>query len=69
MTLTQWANAYGKVIHTHPTSGGKWTPDFYDSSPDQSRTVGRSDLWRLDDYIVSSVCGGSIWFIPRLEDK
>ncbi len=67
MTLAQWAKFTGKVVHDHKHSditGAKWVADYY-GEPEEYR----ADLWRLEDYVVSSVLGGSIWLVPRLGDS
>lgn len=76
MTLAQWnasaqgqGNTRGAVpfiptdAHTGrpsgPATGAYVVPD------DQTIAHVRTYLFRLDDYIVSSVTGGTIWLIPR----
>jgi hypothetical protein len=57
MTLALWSSFHGKTANVHTNGIARWIPDFVGDS--------RSELWRLDDYIVSSVCGGTIWLLPR----
>ena len=59
MTLAQWAKLWPNKVQQHPT-----TKQWY--TPDSVHTAHRPGAWSLDDYLVSSVCGGSIWFLPRL---
>lgn len=54
MTLRDWIEQYQRVVHLLPGETG-WLPDYIGP--------GRAELWHLTDYIVSSVCGGSIWLI------
>ena len=58
MTLQEWAAGWPYAVRQH-THGARWTPD----------AVGHEDhytqAFRLSDYLVSSVSGGSIWFIQR----
>lgn len=58
MTLAQWAAEWPYAVAIH-ANGLSWTPD---------RTgveTLRTKAWGLSDYRVSSVRGGSIWFMPR----
>lgn len=69
MTLQQWAKGWPyRVIafrptnaetgaHTGPETGAMVTPDTVHPS--------RAEAWHLTDYRVSSVSGGSIWFVRR----
>jgi hypothetical protein len=62
MTLEQWRNSY----ETHST--GRFHPKGAYVRPDSSDIEhGRTWLWALSDYLVSSVTGGSIWLVPRQE--
>jgi hypothetical protein len=55
-TLDQWAEKQPYALGTK--GGGKWMPDGLN-------LVDRAAAWDLDDYFVSSVSGGTIWFAPR----
>ncbi len=60
MTLEQWLNIPGRKHVWHNAPGTKVvgihdTPDIIPIRP---------DLWRLEDYRVSSVTGGMIWLMP-----
>lgn len=73
MTLAQWsthwpyrvtvgqsaleAAACGRTIDDLPNATMAVTPDSIDAV--------RSGAWSLEDYRVSSVRGGSIWFMRR----
>lgn len=59
MTLQEWAAKQPLAVTRHP----KYFNSF--SVPDDSRLVDRPDAWCLEDYRVTSVTGGSIWFSPR----
>ena len=56
MTLTEWEMKYSRFVRKHK-NGQYHIPDFVGNE--------RADLFHLSDYIVSSVTGGTIWFIPR----
>ena len=58
VTLAEWAKTSKYAVRRHP-SGAWWYPD--------TDPLGSSGLWKLDDYVVSSVTGGSIWLVPREE--
>lgn len=62
MTLKEWATDWPYTVQQHKL-GAMWTPDTAD--PRVSHI--RREAWRLSDYLVSSVSGGSIWFIRREE--
>ena len=62
MTLREWENLADR--HAFILQGkdkAYWIPD----------TIGLQDsglrplLWRLSDYLVSSITGGTIWLVPR----
>lgn len=59
LTLAQWLEGW-------PYRGrqfGEYSFAVPDSAHDERY---RSQAWRLSDYLVSSVSGGSIWFFPRV---
>lgn len=59
MTLAQWAEQWPYVIRqVGSTADVLVTPDTTHES--------RSQAFWLEDYLVSSVSGGSIWFRRRL---
>jgi hypothetical protein len=59
MTLKRWAAKQGELLRKH---GQAFViPD--------GRLVDRAAAWRLSDYAVSSVAGGSIWFVKRSATK
>jgi hypothetical protein len=60
MTLKEWSCGTG-ILPTHPTTerGAVSVLSTRESNP------GHTDLWRLDDYAVSSVCGVVVWLVPR----
>lgn len=59
MTLLEWSQKQPVKVQRHPK--------FFNSfcCPDVPTLVDRSEAWRLEDYLVSSVAGGSIWFFPK----
>lgn len=75
MTLTDWNRQAGALgvrgavpfvptdAHTGrvsgPATGAYVVPESAAIDPI------RAALWRLEDYLVSSVTGGAIWLIPR----
>lgn len=63
MKLSEWAEGWPYRLQMH-VSGACSVPDSLESRADESY---RAKAWRLEDYLVSSVSGGSIWFIPRKE--
>ena len=60
MTLFEWECTTGAYVGQHD-SGARWVPDSQTRMGDADRHL----LWRLDDYLVRSVVGGSIWLLPR----
>jgi len=54
MTLQEWEYIYGKYSYLHE-SGRVYIID------DNRILEGRTKLWHLDDYKVTSVSGGVIW--------
>lgn len=36
--------------------------------PDMPRLVDRAEAWHLEDWLVSSVAAGTIWFVRRPSD-
>jgi hypothetical protein len=59
MTLKEWSDKQPLAVQRHP----KYFNSFW--VPDSLSLVDRAEAWRLDDYLVSAVEGGSIWFAPR----
>lgn len=53
MTLAEWEARHGKPVAT--VKGAKYVLQA-DATP---------SLWRLDDFVVSSVTGGSVVLVPR----
>ena len=60
MTLAEWAE---KQPYRIVSCGER----DCQSIPDANTLVDRSEAWHLSDYLVSSVAGGSIWFVKREE--
>ena len=60
MTLAQWAEFWPYKVSKHST-GAMWTPD---AVKNWSRDW-RVEAFHLSDYLVSSITGGTIWFVPR----
>lgn len=56
-TLQQWAAQQPYLVQQHP-AGAYWIPD-------STRLVDRAGAFWLSDYLVSSVTGGTLWFLPR----
>ncbi len=56
MTLKEWIAKQPVRIRKH---GSAWV------IPDVSGLVDRRQAWQLSDYLVSSVTGGSIWFVRK----
>lgn len=71
MTLAEWLRGwpYKGQNWTSRTGGGPIAdgPDGRSAYvvADSPREHARTWAWDLDDYLVSSVTGGSIWFRPR----
>jgi hypothetical protein len=59
LTLAEWAEGWPYTVSESKSEGLKWVPD---SIIDESY---RAKAWQLKDYRVSSVSGGSIWFVKR----
>lgn len=59
MTLAQWSAKQPYTLNKH-MHGQYWIPDA-------ASLVDRAQAWRLSDYLVSTVSGGTIWFYPREE--
>lgn len=59
MTLTQWAEKWPYRV-TYIGRSEAITPDIL-RGDNSYRTL----AWSLEDYRVSSVTGGSIWFMKR----
>ncbi len=61
MTLLQWEAAHPRAyVGTHD-SGARWVPDTTAAMTYDDRRL----LWRLDDYLVTSVIVGTIWLVLR----
>lgn len=58
-TLAEWSTHWPYQVLQH-ANGCMWTPD----STNHAEGI-RAAAWRLSDYRVSSVSGGSIWFTKR----
>jgi hypothetical protein len=58
MTLAQWAASSPVAVRQH---GAAWYVPGYAYLPEPMIR----QLWRLDDYLVSSVTGGSVWMVQR----
>src|SRR5688500_11101767 len=58
MTLQEWSDKTGVLVKTHE-SGAKVIPQV--CIPDEEHWR----LWKLTDYAVSSVTGGSVWLVKR----
>jgi hypothetical protein len=59
MTLRKWASKQRNLLRKH---GRNFViPD--------GNLVNRAEAWHLSDYAVSSVAGGSIWFVKRSAKK
>ena len=62
MTLDQWLEESGNYVGE--SNGCKFVnDDFPPSYPNECRY--RAELFRLRDYVVSSVTAGTIWLVPR----
>ena len=59
MTLNQWAMKQPYLVRAHGRAY---------HIPDSARLVDRAEAWSLEDYLVSSVSGGTIWFLARAVD-
>jgi hypothetical protein len=59
MTLAEWAERSKYAPRKH-ASGAYHVPQV---EPEDSQRL----LWHLTDYLVSSVTGGSIWLVPRVQ--
>ena len=60
MTLFEWEVKTGVYVGSHD-SGARWVP----GSTLRMTDTARRRLWHLDDYLVSSVMGGTIWLVRR----
>lgn len=58
MTLGTW-------LKRQPVTGRYLPVHFVYMMPDVAGLVDRWQAWKLDDYVVWSVSGGSIAFAPR----
>lgn len=54
MTLADWADKYGYNVYDH--DGCKLVPYFH---------AGHPELYNLIDYLVSSVCAGTVYLVRR----
>ncbi len=59
MKLEEWCNLT-KTLPTHPTTEKKAVSLIPDKEGEYYW-----DLWHLEDYAVSSVCGVVLWLVPR----
>jgi hypothetical protein len=59
MTLQEWSKTTN-ILPTHPT-----TESGAVSVISTLNNRYHAELWRLDDYAVSSVGGPVIWLVPR----
>jgi hypothetical protein len=59
MTLGQWIQTAN-----YPYTG-RWNGHAYVIADCAGNPPARRSLWNLSDYRVSSVCGGSIWLMPK----
>jgi hypothetical protein len=57
MTLHEWCLKHDLTVWHHPARGAYYIPD--------GTWENRAELWRLDDFCVESVMGGTIWLVPR----
>lgn len=62
ITLEQWSQRYSVVVGTHD-SGCRYVMDEFPSCNEA-----RTHLFRLTDYIVSSIVAGTIWLVKRQVD-
>lgn len=53
MTLRDWSDAFGPV------------PQYHHGAVYVVGWEGRRELFTLADYVVSSVCGLTVWLLPR----
>ncbi len=61
MTLHEWEAAHPRAyVGTHD-SGARWVADTTTAMTYDDRRL----LWRLDDYLVTSVIAGTIWLVHR----
>ena len=56
-TLAQWAAKQPYIVQEH-ANGQRWIPDA-------NTLVDWATAWKLTDYRVMSVSGGTIWFSKR----
>ena len=59
MTLNQWAMKQPYLVRAHGRAY---------HIPDSVRLIDRAEAWSLSDYLVSSITGGTIWFIARARE-
>lgn len=57
MTLREWEAKQPVTVGTH-AHGARFVPDA-------AHLVDRTEAFYLEDYAVSGVIGGTIWFVPR----
>lgn len=58
MTLQQWADAHREPVHT--VGRAAWIAGGFLNNDAAYR-----QLWRLSDYAVTGVTGGSVWLHQR----
>ena len=59
MTLQEWVESHKRYVHHDDRHQFPYVID--------DLQTGRADLWHLDDHVVTSVSGGSIWLMPRID--
>lgn len=64
MTLAEYCSKHDIMLHhtTNPKTGN--VRQYFVIDGNMSIDV-RAGLWQVKDWQVTSVVGGSIWFIPR----
>lgn len=63
MTLQQWAEVWPYVVRPWPAGAAAGAAVYV--TPDLGPAPARVRAFRLTDYAVSSVTGGSLWFCRR----
>lgn len=63
MKLAEWCKV-NDVLPTHPTT----ERGAVSLIPDKQKTKEYAELFHLDDYVVSSVCGVVVWLVPKPQD-
>jgi hypothetical protein len=64
MTLQEWCKKYDVRPCTPTTETGAVTFTL-----NLTNHPGRSELYRLNDHAVSSVCGVVVWMVPAIRTK